>query len=70
MGTHLPALGPVVYWPELGIYRLLSGVDARHLDVARVHPGLGRLLGDEAHQVLLETLETYLDLAGNRSCHG
>jgi hypothetical protein len=65
VGTHLPALGPVVSWSELGIYRLLSGVDARHLDVARVHPGLGRLLGDEAHQVLLETLETYLDLAGN-----
>ena len=55
----------VVPWADLGIYRLLSGVDARHLDVARVHPGLGRLLGDEAHQVLLETLEVYLDLAGN-----
>ncbi|MEU5721939.1 helix-turn-helix domain-containing protein [Micromonospora sp. NPDC047738] len=65
VGVQLPALGPVVPWPELGIYRLLSGMDARHLDVARVHPGLGRLLGDEAHQVLLETLETYLDLAGN-----
>ncbi|MEU8263247.1 helix-turn-helix domain-containing protein [Micromonospora sp. NPDC048999] len=65
VGVQLPALGSIVYWSDLGIYRLLSGVDARHLDVARVHPGLGRLLGDEAHQVLLETLETYLDLAGN-----
>jgi hypothetical protein len=65
VGVQLPALGPVVPWADLGIYRLLSGVDARHLDVARVHPGLGRLLGDEAHQVLLETLEVYLDLAGN-----
>ncbi|WP_167544468.1 PucR family transcriptional regulator [Micromonospora chersina] len=65
VGVQLPALGPVVPWADLGIYRLLSGVDARHLDVARVHPGLGGLLGDEAHQVLLETLEVYLDLAGN-----
>ncbi|MFI2647761.1 PucR family transcriptional regulator [Micromonospora fulviviridis] len=65
VGVQLSALGPVVPWADLGIYRLLSGVDARHLDVARVHPGLGRLLGDEAHQVLLETLEVYLDLAGN-----
>ncbi|MEU2613929.1 helix-turn-helix domain-containing protein [Micromonospora sp. NPDC007271] len=65
VGAQLPALGPVVCWSDLGIYRLLSGVDTRHLDVARVHPGLGRLLGDEAQQVLLETLETYLDLAGN-----
>ncbi|MBQ1011841.1 helix-turn-helix domain-containing protein, partial [Micromonospora sp. M51] len=29
------------------------------------HPGLERLLRDDAHQVLLETLEAYLDLAGN-----
>ncbi|TYB40608.1 PucR family transcriptional regulator [Micromonospora sp. AP08] len=65
VGVQLPALGPVVPWADLGIYRLLSGVDARHLDVARVHPGLGGLFGDEAHQVLLETLEVYLDLAGN-----
>lgn len=65
VAVQLPTLGPTVPWSELGIYRLLSGVDARHLDVARVHPGLGGLLGDETHHVLLETLEAYLDLAGN-----
>ncbi|MGW5669966.1 PucR family transcriptional regulator [Micromonospora sp. NPDC003776] len=65
VAVQLPALGPIVSWSDLGIYRLLSGVDARHLDAARVHPGLGGLLGDETHQVLLETLEAYLDLAGN-----
>ncbi|MGR6319456.1 helix-turn-helix domain-containing protein [Micromonospora soli] len=65
VAVQLPALGSVVAWSELGIYRLLSGVDARQLDAARVHPGLGRLLDDESQQVLLETLEAYLDLAGN-----
>jgi PucR C-terminal helix-turn-helix domain len=37
----------------------------QHLDIAGVHPGLERLLRDDANQVLLETLEAYLDLAGN-----
>ncbi|WP_422755952.1 PucR family transcriptional regulator [Micromonospora sp. WMMD708] len=65
VGVQLPALGPVVSWAGLGIYRVLSQLDGRDLDVAGVHPGLERLLRDDAHQVLLETLEAYLDLAGN-----
>ncbi|MET7950880.1 helix-turn-helix domain-containing protein [Micromonospora sp. NPDC005324] len=65
VGTQLPALGGVVSWAGLGIYRVLSQLDSQHLDVAGVHPGLERLLRDDAHQVLLETLEAYLDLAGN-----
>jgi hypothetical protein len=65
VGVQLPALGPLVSWSNLGIYRMLSQVDGRHLDVATIHPGLRRLLGEEANQVLLQTLEAYLDLAGN-----
>ncbi|WP_173163506.1 PucR family transcriptional regulator [Phytohabitans suffuscus] len=65
VGVRLPALGPLITWADLGIYRMLSQMDGRHLDVATVHPGLHRLLGDEANQALLETLEAYLDLAGN-----
>ncbi|SCE93604.1 DNA-binding transcriptional regulator, PucR family [Micromonospora mirobrigensis] len=65
VGVQLPALGPVVTWADLGIYRVLARMDAQQLGVAGVHPGLERLLHDEANQVLLETLETYLDLAGN-----
>ncbi|WP_422770031.1 PucR family transcriptional regulator [Plantactinospora sp. WMMC1484] len=65
VGGQLSALGPVVAWSNLGIYRVLSRLDGRHLDVAGVHPGLERLLRDDSHQVLLETLEAYLDLAGN-----
>jgi hypothetical protein len=65
VGVQLPALGRVVSWSNLGIYRVLSRMDGQHLDVAGVHPGLERLLHADANQVLLETLETYLDLAGN-----
>ncbi|WP_167454628.1 PucR family transcriptional regulator [Micromonospora arborensis] len=65
VGAQLPALGRVVSWAGLGIYRVLSQLDSQHLDVAGVHPGLERLLRDDVHQVLLETLEAYLDLAGN-----
>ncbi|MBF9134420.1 helix-turn-helix domain-containing protein [Plantactinospora sp. S1510] len=65
VGVQLPALGPIISWANLGIYRMLSRMDERHLDLAGVHPGLDRLLREDANQVLLETLETYLDLAGN-----
>ncbi|MFF5180668.1 PucR family transcriptional regulator [Micromonospora sp. NPDC000316] len=65
LGVRLPALGTVVSWEGLGIYRVLSRLDGSHLDVADVHPGLQRLLRGESNPVLLETLERYLDLAGN-----
>ncbi|MCW6007371.1 helix-turn-helix domain-containing protein [Micromonospora sp. CPCC 205371] len=61
VATRLPALGRVVTWSSLGIYRVLSKMD----DSTSVHPGLERVMPDESNHVLLETLETYLDLAGN-----
>nr|MDT0660521.1 helix-turn-helix domain-containing protein [Micromonospora sp. DSM 115978] len=65
VGARLPTLGRILRWSELGIYRVLSQMDNRHLDLAGVHPGLERLLRDDTNRVLLETLEAYLDLAGN-----
>ncbi|PZG02678.1 PucR family transcriptional regulator [Micromonospora deserti] len=65
IGAQLPALGPVVTWSGLGIYRVLSRLNDHRLDVADVHPGLARLLPTPTHQALLATLERYLDLAGN-----
>lgn len=65
VGVRLPALGRVVSWSGLGIYRVLSRLDGQHLDMADVHPGLERLLREQPHPVLLKTLERYLDLAGN-----
>lgn len=60
VAARVPGHGPVAAWPELGVYRMLAGVPAGEL-----HPGLERLLAEPAHRPLVETLETYLDLAGS-----
>ena len=65
VAARLPSLGDVASWATLGVYRMLSMVDEDHLDVRDVHPGLLRLLGTDGGQALVDTLETYLDLAGN-----
>ncbi|MFS8498290.1 MAG: helix-turn-helix domain-containing protein [Micromonosporaceae bacterium] len=65
VGVQMPSLGHVVSWSSLGIYRVLARIDPDQLDPAGVHPGIDRLLRDPANQALLETLECYLDLAGN-----
>ncbi|HEY0641538.1 MAG TPA: helix-turn-helix domain-containing protein [Pseudonocardiaceae bacterium] len=60
VATRVPTLGPTASWSSLGVYRMLPTAPA-----AELHPGLERLLGEPAHRTLVETLETYLDLAGN-----
>ncbi|HEX5598618.1 MAG TPA: helix-turn-helix domain-containing protein [Micromonosporaceae bacterium] len=65
VGVQLPALGRVISWSSLGVYRVLSRMNGQHLDLDGVHPGIERLIRDGAYPVLLETLERYLDLAGN-----
>lgn len=57
--------GPVAHWSELGIYRLLTRLSADDVSSAIAHSGLERLLADESAEALVQTLETYLDLAGN-----
>lgn len=65
VAVQLPAVGPVASWSQLGIYRVLSQLSPEVTHTTSVHPGLEGLLDDPAHRPLLETLETYLDLAGN-----
>ncbi|MBX6383943.1 MAG: helix-turn-helix domain-containing protein [Microbispora sp.] len=60
VAAKVPEFGRSAEWNRLGVYRMLAGVPHGNL-----HPGLARLLGDSQHRPLLETLETYLDLAGN-----
>ncbi len=61
----LPGMGEVVYWTRLGVHQLVVRLAAMGEDMPVVHPGLWRLLGDQSALPLLETLETYLDTAGN-----
>jgi DNA-binding PucR family transcriptional regulator len=60
VAARVPGFGPYASWTQLGVYRLLSTMPA-----AELHPGLEKLLRDPSHRSLVETLETYLDLAGN-----
>ncbi|GGJ78354.1 transcriptional regulator [Pilimelia anulata] len=60
-----PDLGPIARWADLGVYRALPAImAARHGEIS-VHPQVERMFPDPAHGPMLETLETYLDLAGN-----
>lgn len=61
----LPGLGDVVHWSRLGIHQIVVKLAAMGEEVPTVHPGLGHLLDDPDALPLLETLETYLDVAGN-----
>ncbi|WP_162907686.1 PucR family transcriptional regulator [Allorhizocola rhizosphaerae] len=65
VAARLTELGPVVRWTALGVYRAFAHLPEGTLAYSSVHPGLERLFAEPAHQQLLATLETYLDLAGN-----
>lgn len=60
VAVRVQGLGRSVEWTRLGVYRMLT-----HVPRADLHPGLERLLADAQYLPLLETLETYLDLAGS-----
>lgn len=55
VASRVPGFAPVASWGSLGVYRMLAAVPAD-----TVHPGVRRLSPE-----LVETLETYLDLAGS-----
>ncbi|NEE00219.1 PucR family transcriptional regulator [Phytoactinopolyspora halotolerans] len=63
--TLLAGVGDVVYWSRLGIHQLVVKLASLGEQVPVVHRGLGALLDDPDALPLLETLETYLDVAGN-----
>jgi hypothetical protein len=58
--ARVPGLGRSAEWARLGVYRMLTQLPDQEL-----HPGLEGLLADRQYLPLLETLETYLDLAGS-----
>jgi len=57
VASRVPSFAPVAAWDSLGVYRMLASVPAD-----AIHPGVIRLLSSPE---LLETVETYLDLAGS-----
>ncbi|TDD46313.1 PucR family transcriptional regulator [Nonomuraea terrae] len=61
VAARVPGLGRTAEWARLGVYRMLAQVPPDQ----DLHPGLEEMLADAQHLPLLETLETYLDLAGS-----
>jgi hypothetical protein len=57
--------GDVLAWDELGIYRTLIQLPKEELTESALHPGLVKLRSSEGGLPLLETLECFLDLAGD-----
>ncbi|HKH16956.1 MAG TPA: helix-turn-helix domain-containing protein [Solirubrobacteraceae bacterium] len=64
VAERVARFGRIATWDELGAYRTLARFPADVADGA-LHPGLAALLGDPANAALAETLEAYLDLAGD-----
>lgn len=60
----LPGIGAVAFWGELGVHQVVVRLAAMG-EAPVVHPGLHRMLSDPDALPLIETIETYLDVAGN-----
>jgi hypothetical protein len=65
IAAFMPDVSRIARWSQLGIYRVLAQLSTDRLGELALHPGLERLLADPQAVPLLQTLETYLDLAGN-----
>lgn len=57
--------GDVVYWDRLGFRQLILKMAAADTDLLDPFPGLAPLFDEPRNRALVETLETYLDMAGN-----
>lgn len=61
----VPLHGPVASWARLGIYRTLAQLPPEELTAEALHPGLVALLQTPGCEALVQTLECYLDRAGD-----
>ncbi|MGW3660719.1 PucR family transcriptional regulator [Streptomyces sp. NPDC005151] len=65
IAAFMPDVSRIARWSQLGIYRVLAQLFGQDLGELELHPGLERLFSNPEALPLLQTLETYLDLAGN-----
>ncbi|MHB8507878.1 MAG: PucR family transcriptional regulator [Candidatus Dormibacteria bacterium] len=59
------SFAPVAEWAQLGIYRMLLKFPAQEITRDALPPGLLQIMGHADREVMLRTLEVYLDRAGN-----
>jgi len=62
---RLADVDPVLRWSEMGIYRLLAPPPDAGFDAETLPPGIQLLLDHPGGEMLLHTLETYLDHGGD-----
>jgi len=62
---RLEDVEPVLRWSEMGIYRLLAPPPDSDFDADTLPRGIIRLLDHPGGEMLLHTLETYLDYGGD-----
>lgn len=55
----------ITEWSDLGIYRFVAELPLDKISMETVHPALAKIRDGDATGGLLDTLETYLDLAGD-----
>ena len=60
----MPSFGQIVDWSRLGVYRTLASLAPGRIMSDSLHPGLMTLLQRSEEAWLVETLEVYLDNAG------
>lgn len=65
VGQIVRSFGPVVFWSQLGIYRMLSEFPVEKLTSDALHPGLVKLFEHRDADPLVGTLERYLDSGGD-----
>lgn len=65
VAARVPQVPDVLPWGDIGIYRLLVPPDTAEQDVSVLPKPIRELLARPSNEMLLHTLETYLDLAGD-----
>lgn len=65
VAARVPQVPDVLAWADIGIYRLLVPPDTHEQDTAVIPRAIRELLDRPSSEMLLHTLETYLDLAGD-----
>ncbi len=63
--TVLPGMPDLAYWSALGVNQIVVQLASRGEEPPVLHAGLHALLDSPEAQPMIETLETYLDVAGN-----
>jgi sugar diacid utilization regulator len=63
--TVLPGIGDLVYWSDLGVNQVVVKLASLGEQPPVLHAGLRALLDSPEARPMIETLETYLDVAGN-----